>query len=128
MRTRKGCNANAGKIAALASPAQNGRADRIDSRSWTSASGRLVGGKPFSRGALYLILPEPYLSRIRIAGNKAASSARRQTTLQREIAVKNVAVPPTACFSLTRARRGFLARRNGRASINFRVLYQLIKA
>jgi hypothetical protein len=26
------------------------------SRSWTSASGRLVGGKPFSRGALYLIL------------------------------------------------------------------------
>src|SRR5215469_14716483 len=31
-------------------------AQRIDRRSWTSASGRLVGGKPFSRGALYLIL------------------------------------------------------------------------
>jgi hypothetical protein len=31
-------------------------ARRIDSRSWTSASGRLVGGKPFSRGAFYLIL------------------------------------------------------------------------
>ena len=31
-------------------------ARRIDSRSWTSASGRLVGGKPFSRGARYLIL------------------------------------------------------------------------
>src|SRR6516225_7632014 len=30
-------------------------ARRIDSRSWTNASGRLVGGKPFSR-ALYLIL------------------------------------------------------------------------
>jgi len=30
-------------------------ARRIDSRSWTSASGRLVGSKPFSRGALYLI-------------------------------------------------------------------------
>src|SRR5438067_3932728 len=28
----------------------------INSKSWTSASGRLVGGKPFSRGALYLIL------------------------------------------------------------------------
>jgi hypothetical protein len=42
---------------------------QFDSRSWTSASGRLVGGKPFSCGALYL-----YLSRIRIAGNKAASS------------------------------------------------------
>jgi hypothetical protein len=48
-------------------------ARRIDSRSWTSASGRLVGGKPFSRGALYLIFAEPYPSRIRIAGNKAAS-------------------------------------------------------
>ena len=28
----------------------------IDSKSWTSTSGRLNGGKPFSRGALYLIL------------------------------------------------------------------------
>jgi hypothetical protein len=28
----------------------------INSKSWTSASGRLIGGKPFSRGALYLIL------------------------------------------------------------------------
>ena len=26
------------------------------SKSWTSASGRLIGGKAFSRGALYLIL------------------------------------------------------------------------
>src|ERR1700726_3538727 len=28
----------------------------IKSKSWTSASGRLVGSKPFSRGALYLML------------------------------------------------------------------------
>jgi DNA invertase Pin-like site-specific DNA recombinase len=28
----------------------------INSKSWTSASGRCIGGKPFSRGALYLIL------------------------------------------------------------------------
>jgi DNA invertase Pin-like site-specific DNA recombinase len=28
----------------------------IKSKSWMSASGRLIGGKPFSRGALYLIL------------------------------------------------------------------------
>src|SRR5215831_19090523 len=28
----------------------------IKSKSWTSASGRVIGGKPFSRGALYLIL------------------------------------------------------------------------
>src|SRR5213075_1556911 len=27
----------------------------INSKSWTSASGHLIGGKPFSRGALYLI-------------------------------------------------------------------------
>jgi len=31
-------------------------ARRIKSKSWTSTSGRLRGGKPFSRGALYLIL------------------------------------------------------------------------
>src|SRR5262252_6477627 len=28
----------------------------IKSKAWTSASGRIIGGKPFSRGALYLIL------------------------------------------------------------------------
>jgi site-specific DNA recombinase len=28
----------------------------IKSKSWTTASGRLIGGKPFSRGALYLML------------------------------------------------------------------------
>ena len=31
-------------------------AQGIKSKSWTTASGRRVGGKPFSRGALYLIL------------------------------------------------------------------------
>ena len=28
----------------------------INSKSWTSAAGQVIGGKPFSRGALYLIL------------------------------------------------------------------------
>ena len=28
----------------------------VKSKSWTSAAGRLIGGKPFSRGALYLML------------------------------------------------------------------------
>ena len=28
----------------------------VTTRAWTSASGRRVGGKPFSRGALYLML------------------------------------------------------------------------
>src|SRR5215472_1149068 len=67
---------------------------------------------PLSRGALP-DFAEPSLSRIRIAGNRAASSrslrarpadcgypcqkpeassARRETTLQREIAVKNVSL------------------------------------
>jgi len=37
----------------------------IKSKSWTSASGRRIGGKPFSRGALYLILQNrTYLSEI----------------------------------------------------------------
>src|ERR1700751_1777128 len=37
----------------------------IRSKSWTSFSGRLVGGKPFSRGALYLILQNrTYLGKI----------------------------------------------------------------
>ena len=37
----------------------------IRSKSWTSVSGRLVGGKPFSRGALYLMLQNrTYLGKI----------------------------------------------------------------
>ena len=81
----------------------------------------LVGGKPLSRGALYLILqnrisrgsgsPEIKLHR-RVADERGrltaatcqkpeASSARRETTLQREIAVKNES--EFACPS--RARR-----------------------
>src|SRR6516225_1288159 len=32
------------------------QAQGIKSKSWTSASGRRIGDKPFSRGALYLIL------------------------------------------------------------------------
>jgi hypothetical protein len=31
-------------------------ARRINSKSWTSAAGRVIGGKSFSRGALYLML------------------------------------------------------------------------
>jgi len=42
-------------------------ARRIDSRSWTSASGRLVSGKPFPRGAFY---PGP-------VGSSCASDGRQ---------------------------------------------------
>src|SRR5262249_58937103 len=31
------------------------KTSEIKSKSWTSAAGRLIGGKPFSRGALYLL-------------------------------------------------------------------------
>jgi hypothetical protein len=79
----------------------------INRKSWTSTSGRRKGSKPFSRGALYLILqnrisrgsgsPEIKLHR-RVADERGrltaatcqkpeASSARRETILQREIAV-----------------------------------------
>ena len=35
------------------------------SKSWMSAAGRVIGGKPFSRGALYLMLRNPtYLGEI----------------------------------------------------------------
>src|SRR6202049_3163477 len=39
----------------------------IKSKSWTSASGRLVGGKSFSRGALYLMLQNCTGPRVRLA-------------------------------------------------------------
>src|SRR6476659_3206511 len=40
-------------------------AQGIKSKSWTSAAGRLIGGKPFSRGALYLMLQNrTYLGKI----------------------------------------------------------------
>jgi DNA invertase Pin-like site-specific DNA recombinase len=35
----------------------------IKSKSWTSASGRFIGAKPLSRGALYPDIAEPHLSR-----------------------------------------------------------------
>src|SRR5215470_6830563 len=67
-------------------------ARRIDSRSWTSPSGRLVGGKPFSRGALYLILqnrisrgsgsPEIKLHRRgRFAGIRQTMQGRRRAAV-----------------------------------------------
>src|SRR5215469_13924999 len=88
-----------------------------------SASGRLVGGKPLSRGALYLILQNrisrgsgsPEIKLHRRGRRRArpadcgypcrkpeASSARRETTLQREIAVKNVSL---GIFDPARCRR-----------------------
>src|SRR5437868_3990859 len=47
------CYAELGSVRLLTSELE---ARGIKSKSWTSASGRLVGGKPLSRGALYLML------------------------------------------------------------------------
>jgi hypothetical protein len=85
----------------------------INRKSWTTTSGRRKGGKPFSRGALYLILQNrisrgfgsPEMKLHRRGRRRArpadcgypcqkpeASSPRRETTLQWEIAVKNVSL------------------------------------
>jgi len=47
------CYAELGSVRLLK---QELEARGINSKAWTSASGRIIGGKPFSRGALYLIL------------------------------------------------------------------------
>ena len=47
------CYAELGSVRLLK---QELEARGINSKEWTSASGRITGGKPFSRGALYLIL------------------------------------------------------------------------
>ena len=47
------CYAERGSVRLLK---QELEARGINSKAWTSASGRIIGGKPFSRGALYLIL------------------------------------------------------------------------
>ena len=50
----------------------------IKSKSWTSASGRLVGGKPFSRGALYLMLQNRiFEARSFTRANSILASTRR---------------------------------------------------
>ena len=52
----------------------------IKSKSWTSASGRLVGGKPFSRGALYLMLQNRlYRGEIVHKGHLIPANTRRSS-------------------------------------------------
>ena len=52
----------------------------IRSKSWTSVSGRLVGGKPFSRGALYLMLQNRiYRGEIVHKGQFHPASTRRSS-------------------------------------------------
>jgi len=49
----------------------------INSKSWTSASGRRIGGKPFARGALYLILQNrTYLGEIVHKGQSIPADTR----------------------------------------------------
>ena len=52
----------------------------IKSKSWTSASGRLVGGKLFSRGALYLMLQNRiFEARSFTRANSILASTRRSS-------------------------------------------------
>jgi hypothetical protein len=53
VRTIFRCYAELGSVRLLKAELE---ARGLRSKSWTSASGRLIGGKPFSRGALYLML------------------------------------------------------------------------
>src|SRR5262249_38113129 len=55
-------------------------AQGVKSKCWTNASGRLVGGKPFSRGALYLMLQNRiYLGEIVHKGNPIPVHTRRSS-------------------------------------------------
>jgi site-specific DNA recombinase len=55
----------------------------ITSKSWTSASGRLRGGNPFSRGALYLILQNrTYLGEI-VHKNQSYPANTRRSSISR---------------------------------------------
>src|ERR1700747_2547499 len=52
----------------------------IKSKSWTSASGRSIGGKPFSRGALYLMLQNrTYLGEIAHQGHPIPAITRQSS-------------------------------------------------
>ena len=52
----------------------------IRSKSWTSVSGRLVGGKPFSRGALYLMLQNrTYRAKSFTRANSILANTRRSS-------------------------------------------------
>jgi site-specific DNA recombinase len=53
----------------------------INSKAWNSASGRIIGGKPFSRGALYLILQNrTYLGEIVHNGQSHPANTPRSST------------------------------------------------
>ena len=83
-------------------------AQGIKSKSWTSASGRVIGGKPFSRGALYLILQNrTYLGEIVHKTNPILANTRRSSTSHCGMRLKPSApaTPPSATPAPERATR-----------------------
>jgi len=69
------------------------------SKSWTSASGRRIGGKPFSRGALYLMLRNrTYRGEIVHQGQSHPGEHRQSSTLRCGMRFRcgSPAIPPSA--------------------------------
>jgi hypothetical protein len=70
----------------------------IKSKSWTSASGHPIGGKPFSHGALYLLLQNrTYLGEI-VHTNPILANMRRLSISRcgMPFSVSSPAIPPSA--------------------------------
>jgi hypothetical protein len=57
----------------------------IKSKSWTTASGRRVGGKPFSRGALYLMLQNRHYRGEIVRRKDDGSRTRHYDRFDREV-------------------------------------------
>jgi len=83
-------------------------AQGIKSKSWTSASDRVIGGKSFSRGALYLILQNrTYLGEIVHKGQSHPGEHTRSSTRCCGMWLKpsSPATPPSATPAPARASR-----------------------
>jgi hypothetical protein len=69
------------------------------SKSWTSAAGRVIGGKPFSRGALYLMLRNrTYRGEIVHKDNPILPNTRQSSTIRYGMRFRcgSPAIPPSA--------------------------------
>ena len=80
----------------------------VITRAWTSASDRRVGGKPFSRGGLYLILRNRiYLGEMFTRANPIGANTRRSSISRsgRRCRRSSPAIPPSATQAPARASR-----------------------
>src|SRR5215472_2859934 len=79
----------------------------INSKSWTSASGRVIGGKPFSRGALHLILQNRTSAKSFTTDDPIPANTRRSSTSRcgTRFRPSSRATPPSAVPVLEFASR-----------------------